>query len=81
MNETRKAFIYRMLSMISEIQDKPNLSTKDVTSMLEIQLKIREREIVEQAGEIAKRRYTDAGLHKHSYSNVEHLFKLILNKF
>ena len=79
--ETRKAFIYRMLALVSEIQDKPNLTTKDVTSMLEIQLKIRERSLVENLGEIAEKNYVQAGFHKHSYANVLQLFKLILTKF
>jgi len=59
--ETRKAFIYRMLALVSEIQDKPNLTTKDVTSMLEVQLKIRERSLVENLGEIAEKKLRTSG--------------------
>lgn len=79
--ENRKVFIYRMFAMVSEIQDKPNLTTKDITSMLEVQLKLRERNLVEEVGEIAETKYRLAGLHKHSLTNIKQLFKLILTKF
>lgn len=79
--EARKVFIYRMFAMVSEIQDKPNLTTKDITSMLEVQLKLRERNLVEEVGEIAQKNYLKAGFHKHSNANVLQLFKIILTKF
>jgi hypothetical protein len=78
--ETRKEFIYRMLAMISEVQDKPNISTKDITSMLELHLHNREREVAVYIKDIALRKYEVAGLHKHSYTKLDHLFKLILTK-
>ena len=70
-----------MLAMISEIQDKPNLTTKDITSMLEVQLKLRERNLVEEVGVVAETQYLFSGLHKHSLANIKQLFKLILTKF
>lgn len=44
MNESSKQFIYRMVSMLNEVNGK--VSTLDIVNMLDLQLSIREKSLV-----------------------------------
>jgi len=79
--ETRKEFIYRMLSMISEVQDKPNISTKDIVALLELHLHNRERGVAIDFKEQALSKYSLSGLHKNSYIQLDKYFDLIITNF
>ena len=78
--ESRKAFIYRMLALISEVQDKPNLTSKEVVSLLEFQLHNREIEILRDVENKVYTNYQKVGVHKSTLINLDKLFKLILTK-
>ena len=81
MTETRKEFIYRMLALINEVQDKPNLTTNDIVSLLELHLHNRERGVAIEFKRLALKNFSLSGLHKNSFIQLDEHFNLILTKF
>ncbi len=79
--EERKVFIYRMLTLISEVQDKPNFNIKDVVNLLEFQLRARDIEVATDFKEQALNKFSLSGLHKNSYKELDKHFNLILTNF
>ncbi len=79
--ETRKEFIYRMLTMISEVQDKPNFNIKDVVNLLEFQLRARDVQVATDFKEQALSKFSLSGLHKNSYKELDKYFDLILTNY
>jgi hypothetical protein len=79
--ETRKEFIYRMLSMISEVQDKPNFNIKDVVNLLEFQLHARDVQVATDFKNKALTKFSLSGLHKNSYADLNNYLELIAKNY